>query len=143
MAHNSSNSFPNDLKLRFGSIICLVVWRKTLLQGSGQNVSFLNQLKQELLPRNSKLQYFPSIFPKISSNLSHCRTLCAFSQTRVTVNDLMSARGALNFSHFFDGALIGERLLLERGAYFEIRENRNLNFSYAFKIKYHPSMFEK
>ena len=37
----------------------------------------------------------------------------------------MSAQGALLSFHIFNGALIGEGHLLERGAYFEILKNRN------------------
>ena len=44
----------------------------------------------------------------------------------------MNARGALQIFHIFDEALIGERFLVERGAYFEILKNRNSDFSFAF-----------
>ena len=48
------------------------------------------------------------------------------------VNDLMSARGALKIVHIFDGVLIEEGHLLERGAYFGILKNRSSDFPYAF-----------
>ena len=44
----------------------------------------------------------------------------------------MSARGALENFHIFNRALIGERRLLEKNAYFEILKYRNSDFSYAF-----------
>ena len=48
----------------------------------------------------------------------------------VSIDDYRkSARGAPQIFHIFDGALFGEGRLLERGAYFEIR---NSDFSYAF-----------
>ena len=44
----------------------------------------------------------------------------------------MSARGALLIFHIFDGALIGEERLLERGTYFDILKNRTSDFLCAF-----------
>ena len=44
----------------------------------------------------------------------------------------MSARGALKTFHIFDGALIGEGHLSERGTYFKILKNRNSDFWYVF-----------
>ena len=55
----------------------------------------------------------------------------------------MSASGALYIFLIFDGALIGEGRLLERDAYFEILKIDIQIFHMHFKIKYHPSMFEK
>ena len=49
-------------------------------------------------------------------------------RNKITVNDLMSARGALKIFHNFYRALIGEGHLLEMGAYFKILKNRNPDF---------------
>ena len=49
-------------------------------------------------------------------------------RNKITVNELMSARGALKTFHIFVRALIGERHLSEMGAYFKILKNRNSDF---------------
>ena len=49
-------------------------------------------------------------------------------RNKITVNELMSAWGALKTFHIFDRALIGEGHLSERGAYFKILKNRNSDF---------------
>ena len=56
----------------------------------------------------------------------------------------MSARGSLQLVHIFDGALIEERRLLERGALLlKFSKIRIQIFHIRFKIKYYLSMFEK
>ena len=64
-------------------------------------------------------------------------------RNKITVNDLMSALGALKRFHIFDRALIEEGHLLERGAYFKNLKNRNSDFNMRFKIKYQHFVFEK
>ena len=49
-------------------------------------------------------------------------------RNKITVNELMSAEGALKIFHIFDRALIREGHLSERGAYFKILKNRNSDF---------------
>ena len=60
----------------------------------------------------------------LTSQSSDC-PLSVFSvrNSWLTANDLMSALGAFLIFHIFDGALIGEGRLLERGTYFEILKN--------------------
>ena len=50
----------------------------------------------------------------------------------ITINDLMSAWGALQIFHIFDGVLTGEGHSLARGTYFKILKNRNSDFLYVF-----------
>ena len=49
-------------------------------------------------------------------------------RNKITVNELMSARGALKTFYIFDRALIGEGHLSEKGTYFKILKNRNSDF---------------
>ena len=65
-------------------------------------------------------QIFPSFFNDFIEN--------EMRNNKITVNELMSARGALKTFHIFDRALIGEGHLSERGAYFKILKNRNSDF---------------
>ena len=64
-------------------------------------------------------QIFPSFFNDFIQNEM---------RNKITVNELMSARGALKTFHIFDRVLIGEGHLSERGAYFKILKNRKFRF---------------
>ena len=67
--------------------------------------------------------------PHYTVDIISCITLCYHD--RKWSNERPGR--SLNLSHF-DGALIGEWRLLERGAYFKILKNRNSDFSYALNI---------
>ena len=79
-------------------------------------------------------QIFPSFFNDFIQNEM---------RNKITVNELMSARGALKTFHIFDRALIGEGHLSERGACFKFSKIGIQIFNMRFKIKCHLFIFEK
>ena len=64
-------------------------------------------------------------------------------RNKITVNELMSARGALKTFHIFDRALIGEGHLSERGLISKFSKIGIQIFNMRFKIRCHLSIFEK